>query len=67
VRLSGVEVTDLGDGRWLDSVVMQTLVPLPDGRQVLNVVLTSPQVQLAESLLDLFDAISGTLAFTGGR
>lgn len=63
VRVHGVEAVDLGGHRPVDCVVMQTLVPLPDGGGVLNVVLTSPQVQLADSMLDLFDAISGTLAW----
>lgn len=63
VRVQGVEAVDLG-GRSVDCVVMQTLVPVPDGPGVLNVVATSPQVELAESMLDLFDAISSTLTWS---
>ena len=63
VRVQGVETVALG-ARALDCVVMQTLVPVPEGRGVLNVVLTSPQVELTESLLDLFDAISSTLTWS---
>lgn len=64
VRVRGVEPADMGDGRSVDSVVMQTLIPIPGGHGVLDVVLTSPQTQLAEPMLDLFDAISGTLAWS---
>ncbi|MCA1704959.1 MAG: hypothetical protein LC808_17530, partial [Actinobacteria bacterium] len=63
VRVQGVEALDLG-GQSVDCVVMQTLVPVPDGPGVLNVVATSPQVELAESMLDLFDAISSTLTWS---
>lgn len=63
VRVQGVETVALGP-RSLDCVVMQTLVPVPERRGVLNVVLTSPQVELTESLLDLFDAISSTLTWS---
>ncbi|MGH3912594.1 MAG: hypothetical protein ACRDTC_04185 [Pseudonocardiaceae bacterium] len=62
VRVHGVETTAMG-GQSLDCVVMQTLIPLPHERGVLNMVLTSPQVELAESMLDLFDAISSTLTW----
>ena len=67
VRVSGVELTDLGAGRSLDTVTMQTLVPVPDGDGVLNVVLTSPQVQLTEPMLDLFEAVSDTLSFVASH
>jgi hypothetical protein len=65
VSLQGVEQVDLGvRGREpVDCVVRQTLVPIPDGQGVLNVVCTSPQVQLAEPMLDLFDAITKTLTW----
>lgn len=63
VRVQGVEAVDLG-GQAVDCVVMQTLIPVPDGSGVLNVVATSPQVELAEPMLDLFDAISSTLAWS---
>jgi hypothetical protein len=70
VRVQGVE-RNLVDGVPFDSVTMQTLVPVPtesddsvgaDG--VLNVVLTSPHVALADGVLDLFAAISDTLAWS---
>ncbi|HET9654816.1 MAG TPA: hypothetical protein VFP72_05650 [Kineosporiaceae bacterium] len=64
VRVSGVEVLrDAGEGPGLDAVTMHTLWPVPEGGGVLDVVLTSPQSQLAEALLDLFDAISGTFSW----
>lgn len=63
VRVQGVEPVDLG-GQSVDCVVMQTLVPVPDGHGVLNAVATSPQVELAEPMLDLFDAISATLTWS---
>jgi hypothetical protein len=63
VRVAGVEAIEL-DGRGaVQCVVMQTLVPIPEDRGVLNVVLTSPQAQLAESMLELFEAVSATLAW----
>jgi hypothetical protein len=43
---------------------MQTLVPLPGVDRVLVLTCSSPVLPLAEDLLDLFDAISGTLAVT---
>ncbi|TYB69893.1 hypothetical protein FXF51_06990 [Nonomuraea sp. PA05] len=59
VRVAGVETGEL------DSVVMQTLIPVPGGHGVLDLVLTSPHLSLAEPMLDLFDAISATLAWSG--
>jgi hypothetical protein len=66
VRVAGVSVTSADGGQSLPVVTMQTLVPIPGGDGVLNVVLTSPQATLATVLLDLFDAISGTLAWEAG-
>jgi hypothetical protein len=63
VRLRGIESVTCG-GRTSDCVVMHTLTPFPDGEGLLDVVLTSPQTQLAEPMLDLFDAISETLAWS---
>lgn len=63
VRVSGVEPAEMGGGRSLETVTMQTLIPIPEGDGVLNVVLTSPQVQLTEPMLDLFEAVSDTLTF----
>jgi hypothetical protein len=59
VRAYGIQ--DVADGSLF--VTMQTLIPVPGGPGVLNVVLTSPQTALAEPMLDLFDAISGTLGW----
>lgn len=47
-----------------DLVAMHTLVPAPGGG-VVDVVLTSPQASIADALLDLFDAVSGTFAWSG--
>ncbi|MGH3840214.1 MAG: hypothetical protein ACRDS0_02025 [Pseudonocardiaceae bacterium] len=63
VRVQGVEPVDLG-AQSVHCVVMQTLIPVPHGSGVLNVVATSPQVELAEPMLDLFDAISSTLTWS---
>jgi hypothetical protein len=66
VRVWGVEPVTAGT-RTADCVVMHTLVPLPDGRGLLDVVFTSPQTHLAEPMLDLFDAITGTLSWSSPR
>ncbi|OHV34230.1 hypothetical protein BCD49_24920 [Pseudofrankia sp. EUN1h] len=77
VRVQGVE-RSLVDGIPFETVTMQTLVPVPaalDGNTggtggtggtngVLNVVLTSPHLALADDLLDLFSAISDTLTWS---
>jgi hypothetical protein len=63
VRVSGVDVVHEGTAE-LDAVVMHTLWPVPaPGGGVFDVVLTSPQTQLADAMLDLFDAISGTFTW----
>ncbi len=64
VRIAGVETADLGDHPPVECAVMQTLIPVPEGPGVLNVVLTSPLVELADSMLELFSAISETLAWS---
>lgn len=58
VRVTGIESGEL------ESVVTQTLIPVPGGHGVLDLVLTSPHLGLAEPMLDLFDAISATLAWS---
>jgi hypothetical protein len=63
VRLRGVDVARLGD-RQRECAVMQTLIPVPGGEGVLSVVLASPQTQLTEPMLDLFEAISDTFTWT---
>jgi len=44
-------------------VAMETLLPMPGRDRVLNVVLTSPQTEVADGLLDLFGLITETLAW----
>ena len=67
-----VRVIDLDAGRAVrvrasePIVSMQTLIPIPGSDDILNVVLTSPLVSMAEGLLDLFDAISATLSWEPG-
>ena len=65
VRVSGVDVVRDGPAE-LDAVVMHTLWAAPGGG-VFDVVLTSPQTQLADAMLDLFDAISGTFTWAEGE
>ena len=53
-------------------VSMLTLVPVPGGGGVVTIVAMSPQIELADPMLDLFDAISSTFGWsntpaTGGR
>ena len=70
VRVRAVEPIALDSGATVDTVTMQTLVPVPATEHeelragVLNVVLTSPHVGLADPLLDLFEAISDTLQWS---
>lgn len=67
VRVRGVSTLTSADGPGaLPMVTMHTLIPVPGGDGVLDVVLTSPQLSLADGLLDLFDAISSTLAWEAG-
>ncbi|MCK2214918.1 hypothetical protein MF672_014150 [Actinomadura sp. ATCC 31491] len=61
VRVADVRTGGAGEP---GAVTMQTLVPVPGGHGVLDLVLTSPHPELAEPLLDLFDAISATLAWS---
>lgn len=62
VRVVGVELVG-EDQTSLDVVTMHTLWPVPGGGGVFDVVLTSPQTRIADALLDLFAAISGTFAW----
>lgn len=50
-------------GEGVRIVSMETLLPLPGSDRILNVVLTSPQPQLTDELLDLFDLITETLSW----
>jgi hypothetical protein len=63
VQIKGMEPAV--DGRPESQIVsMITLVPVPAGGGVVSVVLMSPQVELAEPMLDLFDAISSTFGWS---
>jgi hypothetical protein len=63
VQVRGVQRVS-GSSREADFVTMQTLIPVPTGYGVLNVALSSPQAPLAEPMLELFAAITSTLAWT---
>jgi hypothetical protein len=63
VRVQGIDGVTGDGGRTAHVVAMHTLVPVPGDQGVLDLVLTSPQVELAEPMLDLFDAVSATLAW----
>lgn len=54
-----------GDSPTVRLVSMETLLPLPGRERILNVVLTSPHVELVDELHDLFDLITETLAWEG--
>lgn len=65
VRVSGVELASSPGRPALDGVVMQTLVPVPgEAGGVLNVVLSSPQTALVDPMLELFQQITSTLAWS---
>ena len=58
-RTYGLEDVPMPEGGAVRSVVMQTFVPLGDGRLAL-VTGSSPVLWLEDSLLDLFDAVTST-------
>lgn len=60
VRSQGIEDAALGDGHYVRNVSMLTAVPVPEHGRVFLVACSSPVVVLADQLLDLFDAVSGT-------
>ncbi len=61
-RSHGVEDVELpDDAGWVRVVQMQTFAPVPDASTVVIVSCSSPVLPLAEGLLDMFDAITGTL------
>lgn len=61
-RSRGVEDIDLPEDAGVVRVVsMQVLAPIPGTTSVLLVSCSSPVIELAEPLLDVFDAICGTL------
>lgn len=65
-----VEDPDSGAGRGparsVRVVTMQTYVPIPDVNRVAVVTCSSPAVEVAPALLDVFDAITGTLRLLRG-
>ena len=58
--MQGIEDTPVGDGRLLRHVFMVTAVPLPRDQRTFLVAASSPTLPLADALLDLFDAVTGT-------
>lgn len=61
-RSQGVLDLDVPDGSGtIRSLVMHTFVPLDDGRLLL-VAAASPAIDLADPLLELFDAVTATLS-----
>lgn len=67
-RSAGVEDVELPDGAgWIRATMMQTFVPVPGGEGVVLISGSSPNLALAEPLLDLFDAVTGTFRFVSGN
>ncbi|MGW5654063.1 hypothetical protein [Streptomyces humi] len=64
-RTEGIEDIEIpDDNRSYRAVMMQTLVPFPGGSPRVAVISAStPQLALAEPMLELFDAITGTFRF----
>lgn len=59
-RVQGIEDTPVGGGRLLRHVFMVTAVPLPRDQRTFLITASSPSLPLADALLDLFDAVTGT-------
>jgi len=60
-RTFGIEDVHAPDGRgWIRTVTMQTFVPTPEGNLLL-VSAASPDIDLSEDLLELFDTVTSTL------
>ncbi|MCM4078627.1 hypothetical protein [Paractinoplanes hotanensis] len=65
-RITGTETVALTDETSAVMVAMHTVIPLPDQPgSYLVVTGMSPNLALAESLYDIFDAITGTFRFVG--
>lgn len=65
-RAWGVEDVDLPeDAGWVRVVTMLQMAPVPGTDQVVLVTCSSPVVDLADALLDVFDAICGTVTVVG--
>jgi hypothetical protein len=64
-RSQGVTDVELPGGRgWIRTIVMQTFLPLGDGR-VLMIGCASPALDLVEPLLELFDEVSANVRLIG--
>lgn len=64
VQLRGLTTIEVeADVPSLRLVTMETLIPLPGGERILNLVLTSPHVTLVDDLLEVFGLISETLTW----
>ncbi|MGW0731580.1 hypothetical protein [Streptomyces sp. NPDC002851] len=65
VRSEGIEDIELPDGKGsYRAVMMQTFVPYPgDDPKVAVITASTPQLALAEPMLELFEAISATFRF----
>jgi hypothetical protein len=62
VRAWGVVDVEIPeDAGWVRVVQMLQFAPVPDANRVVLVTCTSPVLSLTEALLDVFDAICGTL------
>lgn len=59
-RTSGIEDADVGDGLLVRHAFMLTAVPLPELGKAFLVSASSPVLPLADTLLDLFDAVTST-------
>lgn len=58
----GASPEGIGAGRAIRVVTMQTYVPVPDVNRVAIVSCSSPALELAPALHDVFDAVTGTFA-----
>lgn len=64
-RSQGVADVELPGGRgWIRTILMQTFLPLEDGR-VLMIGCASPALDLVEPLLELFDEVSANVRLIG--
>jgi hypothetical protein len=59
-RSWGVQDVEVDGRGYIRNVFMQTAVPVPGFNKVFLISASSPVVPLAEPLLDLFDAVTGT-------
>lgn len=67
VRVQGISTLRSDENEVAVQIVtMQTIIPTPGSDGILNIVLTSPQASSVDPLLELFDAISGTLTWEAG-